>query len=239
MLGSVIAPPPIDAAALVDPAKAARWRAALARFEKASVEEAEQLDDRFEALDEILTDELFLQGGFRSDTAFLAKHLPAMDHKTIDDHRIAARYFTAKHLRDFNVTNLAYLGRILERNNGGKRLPRGARIDPATSKVRVPVGRGKHESALFPTLNVQKLRAALRGAGEDDVKPNASPLVVATRAVVTRAGSHAGVTGSHAHVTLSRVEGALLQSVCRAIAADAKVKRAAAAAVRDTKKKKR
>ena len=40
---------------------AARWREQLARLERASAAEAEQLDERFEAVDEILTDELYLR----------------------------------------------------------------------------------------------------------------------------------------------------------------------------------
>lgn len=58
------------------------------------------------------------------------------------------------------MTNLAYLARILERKNGGKRLPRGVRIDPATTRVRVPIGRGKHESALFVVQKIAVVKLA-------------------------------------------------------------------------------
>lgn len=226
--------PGTAAAALVDPAKAKRWREALARFEKSSVAEAEHLDDRFEAIDEIRTEQLYLQGGFRTEAAFFAKHLPGLAIRTIDDHCVAARYFTPEHLRAHGVTHLAYLGRVLEKKNGGKRLPRDVRIDPATTRVRVPVGRGKHESLLFPAMTTQKLRAALRGA--DDTGSKAASIVLATRAVVVREGSHAAVSGSESHVTLSRVEAALLPDVCRAIAADAKVRAAAAKGSKAPKK---
>ena len=94
--------------------------------------------------------------------------------------------------------------------------------------MRVPIGRGKHESALFPTLATPALRAALRGAGPAD-DDNASRVVLAIRAVVVREGSHAGVHGNDEHVTLSRVEVPLLRKVCASVAADAAVKKAAAA----------
>ncbi|MCC7539926.1 MAG: hypothetical protein IT379_27140, partial [Deltaproteobacteria bacterium] len=55
----------VVATPLADPAEAARWRKQLARLERASAAEAEQLDERFEAVDEILADAVYLQGGFR------------------------------------------------------------------------------------------------------------------------------------------------------------------------------
>lgn len=167
-----------SADALIDRTLDRAWRRALNALEAARSGESERWDEKWEAVDAILSHDppLYLAAGLKTERAFREKYLPGVAQSTMRDNALVARHFDADAERAYGTSTLALLLRYLRARHGAE-LP-AVKIDPAKSKVRVRRGRAVEEVP-FPRVTFDELRRAVRGTAPR--RSSDPPVVTAVR----------------------------------------------------------
>jgi hypothetical protein len=148
-------------AGVVDAALKARWQETSERYRAATARESAGLDERFEALGEILEKRLYLAGGYRSENAFLRAEAPDLDRRTAKTNVRVAKYFTPEDVARYGVTKLDLLLDHLDARGGAPIAP--ARLRPDRQVIVIPE-RGRDRRVAFANVTVQALKLATRTA---------------------------------------------------------------------------
>ena len=165
----------------VDKALAARFAAAMHRLRAETADEAQAWDARYEALDDILENSLFLAGGYKNARAFLKVELPNEDERSVKRACQVARHFSPADEINYGVTRLDLLIEYLEAENGG---PLGReKLDLDRQTIRIPDG-ANLRTVQFKRATSQELAAAIRAAkgAAGAIAKTAPPIVKALRA---------------------------------------------------------
>lgn len=173
-----------------DPILKARFEAEMARYRKARDEELAGWDERYEALDAIIGNGLYVAAGYKTARAFLGAEAPDQDERTIKSYCRVARHFDPADEKKYGVSRLEALLDYLEATGG---LSDDVKVHPDRQQVRVPGGKGKTAElrrVAFADTTVADLRAATRAArgAAGKTGQKASPLEKAIRALLTKAG---------------------------------------------------
>jgi hypothetical protein len=203
------------AATLVDKKGRARWDAELARYRRASAEEAAGWDERYEALGTIIADELYFHGKYGSVNAFLKAEVPELDRRTVEQYVRVARCFDPEDEATHGVNKLLALLDYLEAQSGA---PERAKVHLGKQKVVLADGR----LLPFAEATRDEIRVAARAARAHagKVPAKASPLVAAIRAAAKKAGAPSvGVRFGAGRVSLTGIPVGRLLALCRALLA--------------------
>ncbi len=154
-----------------------RWQEARGRYREAQGGEAEGWDQRYEALGEILDDQLYLAGGYRTAAAFLAAEAPGLSLDSARQYVEVARHFDPADEVRFGISKLALLVAYLKAQAGGL-LPL-VKVHPDRQKIVLADGKRRRTIA-FSGATAEQLRAAIRGAhhAAGTTRPQKKPAAV-------------------------------------------------------------
>ncbi len=179
---------PVSVITLVDPVLKRRWDDACRRINAAAHGEAQDFDQKWEAVAEVINADppLYLAGGFSNDKDFFEKYLHADRVTSLRKARVA-QFASPGEIETYGDTRIDALLSYLEAKAGA---PLHGKLPVALDKVRIPVTtKGQKTSLSLADASRDQIRAATRAvAGEHATRIKASPRARVVQAALAGSG---------------------------------------------------